>query len=146
MLFENWRYFWVVSDICFDRFVPIFWRTRWLLWNTVHMFLIHVITNRCTHTHTSHKSKKQFCIQSNSDPQELRNNEHGMKSILIDNSIRNNGPKMIVNKVISLPPCLSYVNCEMLTSLSTILRKSIFYLRVLTTYFSKELRFLKSAS
>ena len=46
---------------------------------------------------------------------------------------------------ISIPACISYVNCEILTSVSTILSKSIFYLKVLGTYLSKELKFLKSA-
>ena len=39
---------------------------------------------------------------------------------------------------------LKLSNCDILTSVSTILSKSIFYLKVLRTYLSKELRFLKS--
>ena len=46
---------------------------------------------------------------------------------------------------IYIPACLNQVTCEILTSVSTILSKSIFYLKVLRTYLSKELRFLKSA-
>ena len=62
------------------------------------------------------------------------------ETMMIKLSIWHQGPFSM-----SIPACLSQVNYEILTSVSTILSKSIFNLKVLKTYLSKELRFLKSA-
>ena len=65
---------------------------------------------------------------------------------LTDRCVENYPPVLDLDPFsISLSASLSLVNCEILTSVSTISSKSIFYLNVLRTYSSKELRFLKSA-